>query len=319
MPPLLEVRELTMHFSTLEGDVNAVDKVSFELNRGESIGFAGESGCGKTSLGLTILKLLPSNAKILEGSVIFDGMDILRKSEEEVRQQVRWKRMAMVFQGSMNAFCPVHKIGDQIAEAIMLHQNVSRAQANKRVQEVLTLVGIDPSRANNYPHEFSGGMRQRAMIAMALVCNPDFVIADEPTTALDVIVQAQILKLLVDLREKLHLSFMLISHDISTIADICEKTAVMYAGKIVELADTLAIFKDPRHPYAKGLISAFPSIRGAKKRLSSIPGFPPDLLNPPKGCRFHPRCPTAMDVCQRQEPEIRDLGRNHLVACHAVS
>jgi len=319
MPPLLEVRELTMHFSTLEGDVNAVDKVSFELNRGESIGFAGESGCGKTSLGLTILKLLPSNAKILEGSVIFDGMDILKKSEEEVRQQVRWKRMAMVFQGSMNAFCPVHRIGDQIAEAIMLHQNVSRAQANKRVQEVLTLVGIDPSRANNYPHEFSGGMRQRAMIAMALVCNPDFVIADEPTTALDVIVQAQILKLLVDLREKLHLSFMLISHDISTIADICEKTAVMYAGKIVELADTLAIFKDPRHPYAKGLISAFPSIRGAKKRLSSIPGFPPDLLNPPKGCRFHPRCPTAMDVCQRQEPEIRDLGRNHLVACHAVS
>jgi len=319
MPPLLEVRELTMHFSTLEGDVNAVDKVSFELNKGESIGFAGESGCGKTSLGLTILKLLPSNAKILDGSVIFDGMDILRKSEEEVRQQVRWKRMAMVFQGSMNAFCPVHKIGDQIAEAIMLHQNVSRAQANKRVQEVLMLVGIDPSRANNYPHEFSGGMRQRAMIAMALVCNPDFVIADEPTTALDVIVQAQILKLLVDLREKLHLSFMLISHDISTIADICEKTAVMYAGKIVELADTLAIFKDPRHPYAKGLISAFPSIRGAKKRLSSIPGFPPDLLNPPKGCRFHPRCPTAMDVCQRQEPEIRDLGRNHLVACHAVS
>ena len=319
MAPLLEVKDLTMHFSTLEGDVNAVDKVSFELNKGESIGFAGESGCGKTSLGLTILKLLPSNAKILGGSIVFDGMDLLSKSEEEVRQQFRWKRMAMVFQGSMNAFCPVHRIGDQIAEAIMLHQNVTRARANKRVQEVLSLVGIDPSRANNYPHEFSGGMRQRAMIAMALVCNPDFVIADEPTTALDVIVQAQILKLLVELREKLHLSFMLISHDISTIADICEKTSVMYAGKIVELADTFTIFKDPRHPYAKGLISAFPSIRGAKKRLSSIPGFPPDLLNPPKGCRFHPRCPIAMDVCQRQEPEIRDLGRNHLVACHAVS
>ncbi len=319
MPPLLEVRELTMHFSTLEGDVNAVDKVSFELNKGESIGFAGESGCGKTSLGLTILKLLPSNAKILGGGILFDGMDLLKKSEEEMRQQFRWKKMAMVFQGSMNAFCPVHKIGDQIAEAIMLHRNVNRAQANNRVQEVLSLVGIDPSRANNYPHEFSGGMRQRAMIAMALVCNPDFVIADEPTTALDVIVQAQILKLLVELREKLHLSYMLISHDISTIADICEKTSVMYAGKIVELADTLTVFKDPRHPYAKGLISAFPSIKGAKKRLSSIPGFPPDLLNPPKGCRFHPRCPIAMDVCQRQEPEIRDLGQNHLVACHAVS
>ena len=319
MPPLLEVRELTMHFSTLEGDVNAVDKVSFELNKGESIGFAGESGCGKTSLGLTILKLLPSNAKILGGGILFDGMDLLKKSEEEMRQQFRWKKMAMVFQGSMNAFCPVHKIGDQIAEAIMLHRNVNRAQANNRVQEVLSLVGIDPSRANNYPHEFSGGMRQRAMIAMALVCNPDFVIADEPTTALDVIVQAQILKLLVELREKLHLSYMLISHDISTIADICEKTSVMYAGKIVELADTLTVFKDPRHPYAKGLISAFPSIKGAKKRLSSIPGFPPDLLNPPKGCRFHPRCPIATDVCQRQEPEIRDLGRNHLVACHAVS
>jgi len=319
MASLLEVRDLTMHFSTLEGDVNAVDKVSFELNKGESIGFAGESGCGKTSLGLTIMKLLPSNAKILGGSIVFDGMDLLKKGEEEVRQQVRWKRMAMVFQGSMNAFCPVHRIGDQIAEAIMLHQNVNRAQASKRVQEVLSLVGIDPSRANNYPHEFSGGMRQRAMIAMALVCNPDFVIADEPTTALDVIVQAQILKLLVELREKLHLSFMLISHDISTIADICEKTSVMYAGKIVELADTLTIFKSPRHPYAKGLISAFPSIRGAKKRLSSIPGFPPDLLNPPKGCRFHPRCPIAMDLCQHQEPEIRDLGGKHLVACHAVS
>lgn len=319
MPPLLEVKDLTMHFTTLEGDVNAVDKVSFRLNKGQSIGFAGESGCGKTSLGLTILKLLPANAKILDGSIFFDGEDLLKKSEEEVRQQYRWKRMAMVFQGSMNAFCPVHKIGDQITEALMLHQDMTRAQANKRVQEVLSLVGIDPSRASNYPHEFSGGMRQRAMIAMALVCNPDFVIADEPTTALDVIVQAQILKLLVELREKLDLSFMLISHDISTIAEICEKTAVMYAGKIVELADTLTLFKDPRHPYAKGLISAFPSIRSTKKKLSSIPGFPPNLLNPPSGCRFHPRCPIVMEICPRQEPETRDLGGGHLVACHAIS
>jgi len=319
MPPLLEVRDLTMHFGTLEGEVNAVDNVSFQLNKGESIGFAGESGCGKTSLGLTVLKLLPSNAKILGGSVAFDGMDLLKKSEEEMRQQIRWKRIAMVFQGSMNAFCPVYKIGDQISEAIMLHQNISREQANNRVREVLSLVGIDPSRANNYPHEFSGGMRQRAMIAMALVCNPDFVIADEPTTALDVVVQAQILKLLAGLREKLDLSFMLISHDISTIAEICEKTAVMYAGKIVEFADTLTLFRDPRHPYAKGLLSAFPSIRGAKKRLSSIPGFPPDLLNPPGGCRFHPRCPIAKDVCSREEPEMRDLGGNHRAACHVIS
>lgn len=319
MPPLLEVKDFTMHFSTLEGDVNAVDKVSFELSKGESIGFAGESGCGKTSLGLSILKLLPSNAKILGGSIFFDGTDLLKISDEELRQEFRWKRMAMVFQGSMNAFCPVHKIGDQIAEAIMLHQNVARTQANNRVQEVLLLVGIDPSRANNYPHEFSGGMRQRAMIAMALACNPDFVIADEPTTALDVIVQAQILKLLVELREKLDLSVMLISHDISTIADICEKTVIMYAGKIVELADTLTVFKDPRHPYAKGLISAFPSIKGTKKRLSSIPGFPPDLLNPPSGCRFHPRCPLVMDICRQQEPEMRNLGEGHIVACYAVS
>lgn len=308
-----------MHFNTLEGDVNAVDKVSFELNKGESIGFAGESGCGKTSLGLSILKLLPVNANILGGSILFDSMDLLKMSEEEVRQQFRWKRMAMVFQGSMNAFCPVHRIGDQIAEAIMLHQEANRTQANKRVQEVLSLVGIDPSRANNYPHEFSGGMRQRAMIAMALACNPDFVIADEPTTALDVIVQAQILKLLVELRKRLDLSFMLISHDISTIAEICEKTAIMYAGKIVELADTLTIFKEPRHPYAGGLISAFPSIKGTRKRLSSIPGFPPDLLNPPNGCRFNPRCPLVMDVCRQQEPMMKDLGEGHIVACHAVS
>jgi peptide/nickel transport system ATP-binding protein len=318
MSALLEVKDFTMHFTTLEGDVNAVDKVSFQLNKGESIGFAGESGCGKTSLGLSILRLLPSNAKILGGSIFFDGLDILNKSEEELRQEIRWKRMAMVFQGSMNAFCPVHRIGDQIAEAIMLHQDVDRGQANKRVQEVLSLVGIDPSRANNYPHEFSGGMRQRAMIAMALACNPDFVIADEPTTALDVIVQAQILKLLVELREKLGLSFMLISHDISTIADICEKTAIMYAGKIVELADTLTIFRDPKHPYAKGLISAFPSIKGTKKRLSSIPGFPPNLLNPPSGCRFHPRCPLVMDICRQKEPEMRDSGKGHSVACYAA-
>jgi len=318
MPALLEVKDFTMHFTTLEGDVNAVDKVSFQLNKGESIGFAGESGCGKTSLGLSILRLLPSNAKILGGSIFFDGLDILNKSEEELRQEIRWKRMAMVFQGSMNAFCPVHRVGDQIAEAIVLHQDVNRGQANKRVQEVLSLVGIDPSRANNYPHEFSGGMRQRAMIAMALACNPDFVIADEPTTALDVIVQAQILKLLVELREKLDLSFMLISHDISTIADICEKTAIMYAGKIVELADTLTIFKHPKHPYAKGLISAFPSIKGTKKRLGSIPGFPPNLLNPPSGCRFHPRCPLVMDICRQKEPEMRDSGKGHSVACYAA-
>lgn len=263
------------------------------------------------------MKLLPYNAKILKGEILFDGKDITKINETEMRRQVRWKKMSMVFQGSMNAFSPVHTIGFQMAEAMILHENLHKSEAHERVKNLLTLVGIPPSRANNYPHEFSGGMKQRAMIAMALACNPPFVILDEPTTALDVIVQAQVLKLVKELQQKLHLSIMLISHDISVVAQICNNVSVMYAGKVVEVGKASTIFKEPLHPYTKGLMGAFPSAKGPKRRLKSIPGSPPDLLKPPLGCRFHPRCPLVIDLCLKEEPEPIKMA-DHMVACHLV-
>jgi len=225
----------------------------------------------------------------------------------------------MIFQGAMNALNPVMKIGDQIAEAILAHESdVDKKEAWERARKLLQLVGIDPSRADDYPHEFSGGMKQRAMIAMALACNPKLLIADEPATALDVIVQAQVLDVMKSLKEKLGLSMILITHDLSIIAEMCNKVAIMYAGKIVEYADVYTIFKDPKHPYTKGLIGAFPSLKGPKKPFISIPGSPPNLLNPPLGCRFYPRCKYATDKCKVEEPELIDIGNKHLIACHLV-
>ncbi len=316
--PLLSVRDLKMFYQVERGFVKAVNDVTFDLNRGEALGIAGESGCGKSSLALTILRILPPNARIMGGSILLEGQDLLKMNEEILRKEVRWKRISIVFQGAMNALNPVFKVGDQIAEAILLHENISKDEALDRARELLKLVGISPSRADNYPHEFSGGMRQRVMIAMALACNPDIVIADEPTTALDVIVQAQILKLLKDLRSKLNLSLILITHDLSIISEICDKVAIMYAGKIVEYGSTHEIFKNPLHPYTQGLISAIPSIRGPKRQLQSIPGTPPDLLNPPPGCPFHPRCPYADSTCKSEIPPVISLGRSRYVMCHKI-
>ncbi|MCD6241623.1 ABC transporter ATP-binding protein [Candidatus Bathyarchaeota archaeon] len=315
---ILEVKNLKTYFRIKRGFVKAVDGVSFEVEKGEGLGLAGESGCGKTTTALSILRILPPNGMIVGGQIIFNGKDIVKLSETEMRKEVRWKGISIVFQGAMNALNPVQRVGDQIVEAITTHENVSKQEAEERGKKLLELVGIDPSRFNNYPHEFSGGMRQRALIAMAISCNPQVLIADEPGTALDVIIQAQILKLLRELKRTLNLSMIVITHDLSIITEVCEKVAIMYAGKIVEYGDITEIFKKPLHPYTQGLISAFPNIKAEKTRVQSIPGAPPNLLSPPPGCRFHPRCKYAMDICRKEEPDFIKISKNHFVACHLV-
>lgn len=314
---MLDVQELTTHYLTVRGPVRAVDDVSFQVDKGEMMGLAGESGCGKTTVALSLLKILPQGGKILGGKILFKGDDLVNLDEKKMRS-IRWKGISIVFQGAMNALNPVYKVGDQIVEAISLHEpKVSKEEARKRIRKLLETVGLEPSRADNYPHEFSGGMRQRALIAMALACNPDLLIADEPGTALDVIVQAQVLRLLTELKKRLNLAMIMISHDLSIISETCDKIAIMYAGKIVEQGDITTIFKEPLHPYTQGLIGAFPSIKAEKRRMKSIPGFPPDLLNPPPGCRFNPRCPYVMDICRKEEPELLKSGKRY-VACHLV-
>ncbi|MEM2780424.1 MAG: ABC transporter ATP-binding protein [Candidatus Bathyarchaeia archaeon] len=318
--PLLEVEKLKTYYETLRGYVKAVDGVNFSVDKQEALGLAGESGCGKTTVALSILRILPSNGKIIGGRIILDSIDITKLDEEEMRDKIRWKKVSIVFQGAMNALNPVYSVGDQIVEAIRLHEpEVSKKEALERAMKLFELVGIDPSRISGYPHEFSGGMRQRAMIAMALASNPSLLIADEPATALDVIVAAQVLRLLKELKNRLGLGMILITHDLSIIAELCEKTAIMYAGKVVEYGDVITIFKDPKHPYTQGLMSSFPSVRAKERmRLVSIPGFPPNLLNPPKGCRFYPRCKFALEICRGEEPAFINIGKNHYVACHLV-
>ena len=312
---LLEVNSLRTYYFTSEGVVKAVDNVSLNLERGESLGLAGESGCGKSTFGYSILRLVPPPGRIVGGKILFDGKDILRLDEESFRKEYRWKRISMVFQGAMNALNPVRRIGDQIVEAILAHdENATEEEAYERAGDLLELVGIERVRLRTYPHELSGGMKQRVVIAMALALNPDLLIADEPTTALDVVVQAQILNLLKELKNKLKMSLILITHDLSVIAEIADKVAIMYAGKIVEWGTSEQIFENPQHPYTRGLISSIPRLRG-KKSLFWIPGQPPDLINPPPGCRFHPRCPYVMDRCRREEPPMIEVEPKHYITC----
>jgi peptide/nickel transport system ATP-binding protein len=319
MQPTLEVKDLKMYYTTINGEVQAVDDVSFTLKKGEALGLVGESGCGKTSVALSLLKLLPYNAKIISGEILLNGTNILAFSDQEIRKTVRWQRISMVPQAAMNALNPVFKVSDQIIEAIVTHEQVSQTQASERCLDLLKRVGIDSSRANNYPHEFSGGMKQRVMIAMALACHPEIIIADEPTTALDVIVQAQVLKVIKSLQQELDLSMLLISHDLSVVAQTCDKAVIMYAGKVVEEASTWELFTHPLHPYSIGLIGAFPSLLGKKKRLKSIGGIPPNLLNPPLGCRFHPRCQFAQQICMTEVPSSLETHDAHYVSCHKVN
>jgi len=315
MSQLLRVEGLRVYYYSLRGIVKAVDGVNFSVGRGETLGLAGESGCGKSTLGFTLLRLVPPPGRIVSGKIVFDGVDLVTLPEDKLRREYRWKRISMVFQGAMNALNPVRTIGDQIAEAIMLHEEgITREEALKRAAELLEMVGIDPKRVNSYPHELSGGMKQRVIIAMALALNPDLVIADEPTTALDVVVQAQIMNLLKRLKKERGMAMILISHDLSIIAEIADKVAIMYAGKIVERGPADAIYENPQHPYTQLLLRSIPRLRGTKE-LVWIPGAPPDLRMPPPGCRFHPRCPHAEEICRREEPPEIELEPGHYVSC----
>ncbi|MCW4014406.1 MAG: ABC transporter ATP-binding protein [Candidatus Bathyarchaeota archaeon] len=320
MANILEIKDLRIYYETKNGEVKAVDGVDMVIEKGTSVGLAGESGCGKTTLGLSFLKLLPTNGKIVSGSMIFDGEDIYAYDEKVFREDIRWAQISMIFQGAMNALNPVFKVEDQIAEAIKLHDKSKRKKERLEIaRNLLRTVDIDPAMGSHYPHEFSGGMRQRAMIAMALACDPQLVIADEPTTALDVIVQKQLMDLLRRLKDEMNLSLVVISHDISVLAELCDYLNIMYAGRIVEWAEITEIFRNPQHHYTHGLISTFPTIEDEERleKFIYIKGAPPNLLNPPSGCRFHPRCPAATDVCRQDpEPKMRLIGENHYVACH---
>jgi oligopeptide/dipeptide ABC transporter ATP-binding protein len=313
--PLLVVEDLSVRFSLPAGSVKAVDGVSFRLDDGEALGIAGESGCGKTTTALSLIRLLPANGRIRSGRVELFGIDLVPKGERQLARY-RWREISIVFQGAMNALNPVRRVGDQIAEPIEVRLGQARDASRRRAAELLELVGIPRQRAAAYPHELSGGMRQRAMIAMALACDPAIVIGDEPTTALDVMVQAQILQLLEQLRHDLGLSLILITHDLSVIAETCDRVLMMYAGKVAEEGPVRRVFAAPRHPYTQKLLAAFPNIHTDRRTLDVIPGMPPDLRNPPPGCRFAPRCPNAMPVCTEVVPPEVTFADGVRVACH---
>lgn len=312
---LLEVKNLRTYFDTSKGDYKAVDDASFELDYGEALGLVGESGCGKTTCALSIAKLLPKEGRVAGGEILLEGTDILKLSDEEVRAK-RWKEVSIIFQGAMNALNPVMKVGDQIAEAIVLHEKLKEEDALLRAGDLFELVEMPRDRISNYPHEFSGGMKQRAMIAMALACNPKIVIGDEPTTALDVMVQAQILNLLEKLRRELSMGLILITHDLSILGETCDKIAVMYGGKIVEVGTVEDIFEHTAHPYTERLIACFPNISKEKVIPDGIAGTPPNMFNPPTGCSFHPRCHRVVDICKTEVPTPVKIGEKHFSACH---
>ena len=312
---LLEVKNLQTYFETSKGLYKAVDGASFNLEHGEALGLVGESGCGKTTSALSIVRLLPKEGKIYGGEINMEGTNLVTLSDEEIRSR-RWKDVSIIFQGSMNALNPVMKVGDQIAEVIVLHEKISKRDALKRAGELFELVEMPVDRINNYPHEFSGGMKQRAMIAIALACNPKIVIGDEPTTALDVMVQAQILNLLERLRKELNMGLILITHDLSILGETCDRIAVMYAGKIVEMGTVADIFDQTAHPYTERLIACFPNVGKEKIIPPSIEGVPPNLLEPISGCSFYPRCHKAMPICASETPITVHLGGKHSVACH---
>ena len=311
---LLEVKDLKTYFVTSKGEAKAVDGVSFTLEQGECLGLVGESGCGKTTTALSICQMLPKEGRIAGGEILVDGINYAEMNEKEINKH-RWEDVSMIFQGAMNAFNPVKKVGWQIAEACMLHDGMKKDEAWKKAGELFELVGIPKERVTQYPHEFSGGMKQRAMIAMALACNPKLIIGDEPTTALDVMIQAQILELLEKLRRELNMGMILITHDLSILGETCDRIAVMYAGKIMEIGTVRDIFENPVHPYTKKLIACFPDVRGERVVPDGIPGYPPSLIDPPEGCRFCPRCDKATEICGKNCPELIQVGEKHFAAC----
>lgn len=317
MERLLDVKELKTSFDTAAGEVKAVRGVSFYLDKGEALGIVGESGCGKSVTMMSIMRLLQENGKVVGGEVEFDNKDIKNMPESEMRK-IRGNDIGMIFQDPMTSLNPLFTVGNQLIEPLMVHRKISKKEAEKIAIKMLDMVGI-PSpekRMKQYPHEFSGGMRQRVMIAMALICEPKLIIADEPTTALDVTIQAQILELMKDLREKLNTSIILITHDLGVVADVCSRIVVMYGGIVVETGTTEDIFYRTKHPYTFGLLKSVPNPNETiKEKLIPIEGYPPDLLNPPVGCPFAARCNNAMKICAQKQPPLYEVGEGHKAAC----
>ena len=299
----LSVSNLQAYYFTDKGIIKAVDHISFSINEKESLGIAGESACGKSSLGTAILRTMQAPGKVIEGSILLNGADITRLSDSDFNKKIRWKKIAMVFQGAMNSLDPVYTIGDQMTE--IMEQHHFRGNTAEKISESLKHVGLDQSITKRYPHELSGGMKQRVIIAMALLLEPDVVIADEPTTALDVLVQAQIINLLKRLKKERGMTIILITHDMAIISEIADKVGIMYAGQMVEFGSAVEVYRNPKHPYSQALISAIPKLRSDNKKLQFIKGNPPNMLNLPLGCRFYARCPYAMNICKQDPPKIK--------------
>ncbi len=315
---MLKASDLRLYYRTRRGIVQAVDNIEFELGKGETLGLVGESGCGKSSTAIAIMRLLPRNVERYEGEVLLEDSNIMELDEEEYRRRIRWKRISMVFQGAMNSLNPVLKAGFQVAEPLIVHQGMEKREAVEKAKELFTLVGLPPDFTERYPHELSGGMKQRVVIAMALVMSPEIIILDEPTSALDVSIQAQIMNLLKRLKKELSLSMIFITHDIALASDLCDKIGVMYAGQIVELGPSENVLLNPKHPYTQKLIASVPLLR-RDEIPEFIPGAPPDLVNPLKGCRFYPRCPYGEKDFEEKEPALVEAGKNHFVKCWLYS
>lgn len=311
--PFLDVQDLKLYYDTTRGVVKAVDGISFNLEKGETIGIVGESGCGKSSTANAVIRLLPKNTYEHSGKVIIDGQNIMDLNEEEFRKEIRWNTIAIVFQGAMNSLSPVLNIGFQVGEPLIIHENKSKNEAIKRAKELFALVGLPEDFASRFPHELSGGMKQRVVITMALVLNPSILILDEPTSALDVSIQAQIMNLLKKLKRELGISMIFITHDIALASDLCDKLAVMYAGQLVELGSIEDILRDPKHPYSQKLLASIPLLRSDQKP-EFIPGSPPDLVELPIGCRFYERCPFAFEKCRLDNPPFLNID-NRQVRC----
>jgi peptide/nickel transport system ATP-binding protein len=316
--PLLTVKDLEVEYRTRRGVVKAVDKVSFELYPNEVFGLAGESGCGKSTIAHAVTRLLKPPAYITGGEIVFRNTDV-RTMDAETLRDFRWKHMSIVFQSAMNSLNPVLSVGKQIIDAIQAHSVVTKEEARNRALELLQLVGIEESRINSYPHQLSGGMRQRVVIAIALSLNPELIIMDEPTTALDVVVQKQIMDQIRELKKQFGFSILFISHDLSLMVEFSDRVGIMYAGELVEVAPSQAIFNNPKHPYTVKLMNSFPSVTGPMKELHGIPGSPPDLISPPPGCRFHPRCEFAVPGRSNViRPQLQEISPRHFAACHLL-
>jgi peptide/nickel transport system ATP-binding protein len=312
---LLTVKNLSVGYHTRKGFLKSVQGVSFALDQGKSLGLVGESGCGKTTIGMALMGLLPDNASVTNGEILFEDQDLLKMSKKEI-QQIRWKKIAMIFQAAMNALNPVHRVSDQISEAILAHDaDISEKAAMKQVESLFQLVGIPPDRMNDYPHHYSGGMKQRAIIAMALACHPSLIIADEPTTALDVIVQDQILSAIKDFQNKLKISVIFISHDIAVVADVCDTIGIMFAGQLVEYGRIEDVFYSPMHPYTLSLLASYLTLNKDVVQLSAYLGKTPDLINPTTGCLFCERCTVAKATCSLRAPEWVKISPTHKALC----